>query len=91
MRNDLQHILGGDLARYWPGGVLVRLARPKPAAVADTAAPRWERGWHVRSELSADRFATVHGATGQGMGARACGVNGTCFVPERPAPARMRA
>ena len=61
MRNNLQHILGGELARYWPGGVLVRVPRPKPAAVEEPAASRWERSWHVRSELSADRFASVHG------------------------------
>ena len=62
MRNNLQHILGGDLARYWPGGVLVRVCRPKPAAAAvdETAASLGERSWHVRSELSADRFVHVH-------------------------------
>ena len=62
MRNNLQHIPGGDLARYWPGGVLVRVCRRKPVAavVEETAVSRWERSWHVRSELSADRFVHVH-------------------------------
>ena len=66
--------------RYILGHGLVCVVRKKKPAVVEETASRWERDWHVRSELSAGRFAAVHGP-----------VPANVFVPEHPAPVGARA
>lgn len=71
MQTDWRYILGH--------GLVCVVRKKKPAAVEESA-PRWERSWHVRSELSAGRFAAVHGP-----------VPASNFIPEHPAPVGARA
>ena len=71
MQTDWRYILGH--------GLVCVVRKKKPAAVEESA-PRWERAWHVRSELSASRFAAVHGPA-----------TAPIFVPECLAPVGVRA